>query len=282
MTQQADLAWLRTLSPAALTGKRVLITGASGGIGGALAQAFYRAGAHVCLSGRRQDALDHLRRQLLDQHLCLANEGGGAVQTPCGPILPAQEQTCHTIPLDLADTASIPDFYQRVEQQFGPIDILVNNAGLTKDALGMRMDDACWRQVIEVNLNAAFFLTRQALRPMVKQRWGRIITITSVVAFTGNPGQANYCAAKAGLVGMTKALALELAGRNITVNTIAPGYIQTPMTQDLPAEKLLAMIPCGRYGLPQDIAPAAVFLASDHSAYITGQTLHINGGLSMP
>jgi 3-oxoacyl-[acyl-carrier protein] reductase len=242
-----------------LSGKVALITGASGGIGGAIAKALHGQGATVVLSGTRQEALDAVKAEL-----------GSRV---------------FTVIANLSDTASVEALPKAAEDAAGGgIDILVNNAGITKDNLFMRMKDEEWDQVLAVNLTAAFRLSRAVLRGMMKKRWGRIIQITSVVGATGNPGQGNYAAAKAGLVGMTKSLASEVASRNITVNAIAPGFIQTAMTEvltDAQKEMIAQRIPAGRMGIPTEIAAAAVYLASDEAAYVTGQTVHVNGGMAM-
>jgi 3-oxoacyl-[acyl-carrier protein] reductase len=242
-----------------LTGKVALVTGASGGIGGAIARALHRQGATVVLSGTRAEALNALKSEL----------GSRAFTATC----------------NLSDVASVEALTKAAEEAAGgSIDILVNNAGITRDNLFMRMKDEEWDQVIAVNLSAAFRLSRAVLRGMMKKRWGRIIQITSVVGATGNPGQGNYAAAKAGLVGMSKSLAAEVASRNITVNAVAPGFIQTAMTDvltDQQKEMIGARIPLGRMGMPEEIAAAVVYLASQEAAYVTGQTLHINGGMAM-
>ena len=242
-----------------LNGKTALVTGASGGIGGAIAGALHAQGARVVLSGTRTDALESLRAALGDR---------------------ASVAAC-----DLGDKASVDELVKKAESAASaPIDILVNNAGITRDNLFMRMKDEEWDQVIAVNLTAAFRLSRAVLRGMMKKRWGRIISITSVVGVTGNPGQGNYAAAKAGLIGMTKALAAEVASRNITVNTVAPGFIATAMTDALTEEQktaLLTRVPAGRLGDPRDVAAAVAYLASDEAAYVTGHTLHVNGGMAM-
>src|SRR5471032_123561 len=242
-----------------LTGKTALITGASGGIGGAIAKTLHGQGAKVVLSGTRAEALEALRAEL----------GAGAFIAAA----------------NLSDIASIEALPKAAEEAAGAgIDILVNNAGITKDNLFMRMKDEEWDQVIAVNLTAAFRLSRAVLRGMMKKRWGRIIQITSVVGATGNPGQGNYAAAKAGLVGMTKSLAAEVASRNITVNAVAPGFIQTAMTDvltDQQKELISQRIPAGRMGLPDEIAAAVTYLASQEAAYVTGETIHINGGMAM-
>ena len=242
-----------------LTGKTALVTGASGGIGGAIAKSLHAQGATVVLSGTRADALEVLRTEL----------GERAFAAIC----------------NLSDPASVEALPKAAEAAAGaPIDILINNAGITRDNLFMRMKDEEWDQVIAVNLTAAFKLSRAVLRGMMKKRWGRIISITSVVGATGNPGQGNYAAAKAGLVGMTKSLAAEVASRNITVNCVAPGFISTPMTDvltDAQKEAINSRIPAGRMGTPAEIAAAVVYLASEEAAYVTGQTIHANGGMAM-
>jgi 3-oxoacyl-[acyl-carrier protein] reductase len=242
-----------------LSGKTALVTGASGGIGGAIASALHGQGARVVLSGTRMEALETLRGALGDR---------------------AFIATCN-----LADKASVDELVKKAEAAASaPLDILVNNAGITRDNLFMRMKDEEWDQVIQVNLSAAFRLSRSVLRGMMKKRWGRIISITSVVGVTGNPGQGNYAAAKAGLIGMTKALAAEVASRNITVNTVAPGFIATAMTDALTEEQrtaILPRVPAGRLGDPRDVAAAVAYLASDEAAYVTGHTLHVNGGMAM-
>jgi len=241
-----------------LTGKVALVTGASGGIGGAIAKALHAQGATVVLSGTRGDALEALKSEL----------GAHA----------------HVAVCNLADTASVEALPKTAEAVAGPIDILINNAGVTRDNLFLRMKDEEWDQVIAVDLTAAFRLSRAVLRGMMKKRWGRIVSITSVVGATGNPGQGNYAAAKAGLVGMTKSLAAEVASRNITVNCVAPGFVATPMTDVLSEDQkkaLLGRIPAARFGMPADIAAAVVYLAGDEAGYITGQTLHVNGGMAM-
>ncbi len=241
-----------------LSGKCALVTGASGGIGGAIASALVAQGARVALSGTRVDALQQLALTLDDK----------AVVTPG----------------DLSDAASTEKLFKDAEAALGQVDILVNNAGLTRDGLALRMKDEDWQKVIDVDLTAGFRLARAALRGMMKRRWGRIVGITSIVGVTGNPGQANYAAAKAGMIGMSKALAAEVASRGITVNCVAPGFIATAMTEVLPEEqkaKLNSVIPAGRMGSSEDVASAVVYLASDEAAYVTGQTLHVNGGMAM-
>ena len=242
-----------------LTGKTALVTGASGGIGGAIARALHGQGAKVVLSGTRAEALEAVKAELgSNAFIAVAN---------------------------LSDIASIEALPKAAEEAAGSgIDILVNNAGITKDNLFMRMKDEEWDQVIAVNLTAAFRLSRAVLRGMMKKRWGRIIQITSVVGATGNPGQGNYAAAKAGLVGMTKSLAAEVASRGITVNAVAPGFIQTAMTDvltDQQKEAIATRIPLARMGKAEEIAAAVVYLASEEAAYVTGETIHINGGMAM-
>ena len=242
-----------------LTGKTALITGASGGIGGAIAKALVERGATVALSGTRVEALEKVAAEL----------GGKAV----------------IVPANLSDPASVEALAKTAEEKLGgKVDILVNNAGLTKDGLAMRMKDDDWDSVLDVNLKAAFILTRALLRGMMKNRWGRIISITSVVGVTGNPGQANYAASKAGLIGMSKSLAQEVASRNITVNCVAPGFIATAMTDALNDDQNAAIngrIPAGKMGSSDDIAAAVLYLASQEAGYVTGQTLHVNGGMAM-
>ena len=241
-----------------LTGKCALVTGASGGIGGAIARALHAQGATVALSGTRTGPLEELAGEL----------GERAHVTPC----------------DLSDAQAVEALPKQATEAMGALDILVNNAGVTRDNLFMRMSDEEWEQVVSVNLTAAFRLSRGVLRGMMKKRWGRIIGITSIVGVTGNPGQGNYAAAKAGMIGMSKSLAAEVATRGITVNCVAPGFITTAMTEKLGDEqkgKLLGSIPAGRMGTAEEIAAAAVFLASDEAAYVTGQTIHVNGGMAM-
>ncbi len=241
-----------------LTGKVALVTGASGGIGGAVARTLHKAGAKVALSGTKTEALEALKAEL----------GEHAAVFPC----------------NLADGDAVDKLVPAVEAALGSCDILVNNAGLTRDQLALRMKDEDFRAVLDVNLIAAFKLARSAFRGMMKRRWGRVISVTSIVGVTGNPGQANYAASKAGLVGMSKSLAQEVASRNITVNCVAPGFIQTPMTDGLSDEqkaRLLGGIPAGRLGSGADIAAAVLYLASEEASYVTGQTLHVNGGMAM-
>ena len=241
-----------------LTGKTALVTGASGGNGGAIARALHGAGATVALSGRRVEAMEPLAAELGDR--------------------------VHVIPADLSSAEGTDKLAADAEAAMGGIDILINNAGLTRDTLMMRMKDEDWQEVIDVNLTAAFRLSRAVLRGMMKKRQGRIIGITSIVGVTGNPGQVNYAASKAGMIGMSKSLAQEVAARGVTVNCIAPGFIATAMTEDLTdaqKENLMSAIPAGRMGTSEDIAAAAVYLASDEAAYVTGQTMHVNGGMAM-
>jgi 3-oxoacyl-[acyl-carrier protein] reductase len=242
-----------------LSGKRALVTGASGGIGREIAKALAAAGARVALSGTRVAALEETKAALGDgDH----------------PILPC----------NLSDLAAVDQLVPSAEAALGGIDILVNNAGVTRDNLFMRMKDEEWDQVLAVNLTSAFHLTRAVLRGMMKQRYGRIVGITSVVGVVGNPGQGNYAASKAGLIGMSKALAYEVASRNITVNTVAPGFIGSAMTDELnekQKEAILAKVPAGRLGLAEEVAASVVFLASTEAAYITGHTLNVNGGMVM-
>ena len=241
-----------------LTGKVALVTGATGGIGAAIARALHAQGATVALSGTREAVLNELAAEL--------GERAGVFVA------------------NLSDRASVDALVPAVEAKFGRLDILVNNAGITRDNLFMRMKDEEWDQVLEVNLTSGFRLSRAAVKGMMKRRTGRIIGITSVVGVTGNPGQGNYAAAKAGMIGMTKSLAQEVASRGITVNCLAPGFIETPMTDvlnDKQKEGILGAVPAGRLGKADEIAAAVVFLASDESAYTTGQTLHVNGGMAM-
>ena len=241
-----------------LDGRRALVTGASGGIGGAIAEALHRCGATVALSGTR----------------------AGALETLAGKL---GERT-HILPADLSDPEAVDGLVGRAGDAMGGLDILVNNAGLTRDGLAMRMKDEDWAIVLQVNLEAAFRLSRAALRGMMKQRFGRIIGITSVVGVTGNAGQVNYAASKAGLIGMSKALAQEVAARGITANCVAPGFIESAMTGALNEKQrdaILATIPAGRLGTGEEVASAVVYLASDEAAYVTGQTLHVNGGMAM-
>jgi 3-oxoacyl-[acyl-carrier protein] reductase len=241
-----------------LNGRTALVTGASGGIGSAIARALSEAGAKVVLSGTREGVLNEVASTL---------PGESAVVT-----------------CNLSDAAAVDGLVAKAEEVVGPLDILVANAGITRDKLLMQMKDDDWNDVININLGSYYRLTKSVVRGMMKRRHGRIIGITSVVGVTGNPGQTNYCASKAGMIGFTKSLAQEVASRGITANAIAPGFIESPMTDVLPeAQKssLLGRIPAGRLGQGGDIAAAAVYLASDEAAYVTGQTLHVNGGMAM-
>ena len=241
-----------------LTKKTALVTGASGGIGRAIAMALHGAGANVGLSGTRLEPLE-----------ALAGELG---------------ERAHVLPCDLGDPDAVADLPKQAAAALGGVDILVNNAGITRDNLFMRMSDEEWQSVIDVNLTATFRLCRGVLRGMMKARWGRIVNISSVVGVTGNPGQGNYAAAKAGMVGMSKSLAHEVASRGITVNAVAPGFIATAMTERLTGEQraaILAQVPAGRMGEPAEIAAAVLYLASPEAAYVTGATLHVNGGMAM-
>jgi 3-oxoacyl-[acyl-carrier protein] reductase len=241
-----------------LTGKGALVTGASGGIGEAIARSLHAQGAAVAVSGTRAPVLE-----------ALAGDLGSNV---------------HVLPCDLSKPADVEALVPAAEAALGHLDILVNNAGITRDNLAMRMKDDEWDSVIAVNLSAAFRLARACMRPMMKRRFGRIISITSVVGVTGNAGQANYAAAKAGMIGMTKSLAQELASRSITVNCVAPGFIETAMTgslDDKQRARILSSVPAGRLGRPDEIAAAVVYLASDDAGYVTGHTLHVNGGMAM-
>jgi 3-oxoacyl-[acyl-carrier protein] reductase len=241
-----------------LGGKTALVTGASGGLGAAIARVLHQAGAAIGLSGTRSETLEALAAEL-------------------GP-------RARVLPCDLGERAQAAALIGQAEAALGGVDILVNNAGLTRDNLALRLKDEDWERVLEVNLGAAFRLSRAALRGMMRQRWGRIVNIASIVGVTGNPGQANYAASKAGLIGMSKSLAAEVASRGITVNCVAPGFIATPMTDALPEAqraKLLGAIPAGRLGEPIDVAVGVLYLASPEAAYVTGQTLHVNGGMAM-
>ena len=241
-----------------LSGKKALVTGASGGLGGSIARALHGQGAHVGLSGTKISVLEELAASLGER--------------------------VHVLPADLSDPTAGDKLIAEADKAMGQVDILVNNAGLTRDMIAIRLGEEDWQKVLEVNLTAGFRLARAVLRTMLRRRWGRIIGIGSVVAQTGNPGQANYAAAKAGMIGMSKALAAEVASRNITVNVIAPGFMVTAMTDKLTdaiKERLLDLIPMKRMGQPADVAAAVVYLASEEAAYITGQTLHVNGGMAM-
>lgn len=241
-----------------LTGRTALVTGASGGIGRAIAQALSEAGAKVALSGTREAVLQEVAATLQGE--------------------------CAVVPCNLSDPAAVDALVDQAEAALGPLDILVANAGITRDKLLIQMKDEDWNEVINVNLGSYFRLAKTAVRGMMKRRHGRIIGIASIVGVTGNPGQANYCASKAGMIGFTKSLAQEVASRSITANTIAPGFIESPMTDVLPdsqKQAILGQIPSGRLGQGSDIAAAAVYLASNEAAYMTGQTLHVNGGMAM-
>ncbi|MGL4323783.1 MAG: 3-oxoacyl-[acyl-carrier-protein] reductase [Beijerinckiaceae bacterium] len=241
-----------------LTGKNALVTGASGGIGGAVAKALHAAGATVAISGTRREALDKLAAELGDR--------------------------VHVVTANLSDAESVEALVPAAEAAMGELHILVNNAGVTRDNIFMRMKDEEWDQVIAVNLTASFRLMRAAVKGMMRRRQGRIISITSVVGVTGNPGQGNYAASKAGIIGMSKSLAQEVASRGVTVNCVAPGFIATAMTDalnDKQKEAVLGRVPAGKLGASEDIAAAVVYLASDEANYVTGQTLHVNGGMAM-
>jgi 3-oxoacyl-[acyl-carrier protein] reductase len=241
-----------------LTGMNALVTGATGGLGGAMARALHSQGAVVAISGTRKEALEALAAEMGDR--------------------------VHVLPCNLGDAAQIEALVPDAEKAMGQLDILVNNAGITRDGLFMRMKDDDWEQVLAVNLTSAFRLSRACLRGMMKRRFGRIISITSVVGVTGNAGQGNYAASKAGMIGMSKSLAAEVASRNITVNCVAPGFISSPMTDvlnDKQKEAIMGTIPAGRLGEGQDVAAAVVYLASREAGYVTGQTLHVNGGMAM-
>ncbi len=241
-----------------LSGKSALVTGASGGIGAAIARALHGAGAAVALSGTREAPLEALAAEMGDR--------------------------AHVLPCNLSDAAAVDALPKSAAAALGGLDILVNNAGITRDNLFMRMSDDDWTAVMEVNLTATMRLCRGSIRPMMKARWGRIVNIGSVVGSIGNPGQANYAAAKAGMVGLSKALAHEVAGRGITVNCVSPGFVETAMTGKLTDEQragLMAKVPAGRMGTPDEVAGAVLYLSSPVAGYITGATLHVNGGMAM-
>ena len=241
-----------------LEGKTALVTGASGGIGGAIAKALHGAGATVALSGTRVEPLEALAAELSDR--------------------------AHVLPCNLSDSDAVEALPKQAIEAMGGLDILVNNAGITRDNLFMRMKDEDWDSVININLTSTMRLCRGVMRPMMKARWGRIINISSIVATTGNPGQANYTAAKAGMIAMGKSIAQEVASRGITVNAVAPGFISTPMTDALNDDQkdvINKQIPAGRMGTPEEIAAAVLYLASEEAGYVTGATLHVNGGMSM-
>ena len=241
-----------------LSGKTALVTGATGGIGGAIAKALHAQGATVAISGTRREALDKLAGELSDR--------------------------IHVLPCNLSDTSEVEALVPAADKAMGQLDILVANAGVTKDNLFVQLSDDAWDDVIRINLSATFRLSRAAVKLMMRKRFGRIIAITSVVGITGNAGQGNYAASKAGLIGMMKSVAQEYARRNVTANCIAPGFIATPMTDALnekQREAVLGKVPAGRLGNPDDIAAAVVYLASNEAAYVTGQTLHVNGGMAM-
>lgn len=241
-----------------LTGKTALVTGATGGIGGAVAKALHARGATLAVSGTRREKLEAFAAELGER--------------------------CHVLPTNLSALEEVEALVPTAEKAMGGLDILVNNAGITRDNLFIRMKDEEWDQVIAVNLTASFRLARAATKLMMRKRWGRIVSITSVVGVTGNPGQGNYAASKAGIIGMSKALAAEVASRNVTVNCVAPGFIETAMTDvlnDKQKETILTRVPAGRLGRAEEIAAAVVYLASEEAAYVTGQTLHVNGGMAM-
>jgi 3-oxoacyl-[acyl-carrier protein] reductase len=242
-----------------LTGKTALVTGASGGIGAAVAKSLHAAGATVAISGTRANVLEELKTAL----------GGERV---------------HVVPCNLSSAEDVEKLVPAAEAAMGGLDILVNNAGITRDGLAMRMKDEDWQTVLDVNLTSSFRLARAAMKLMMKKRWGRIVSVTSIVGVTGNAGQANYVASKAALIGLSKSLAQELATRNVTVNCVAPGFIATPMTDalnDKQKEGILAKIPAGRMGSSEDIAAAVLYLASEEAGYVTGHTMHVNGGMAM-
>jgi 3-oxoacyl-[acyl-carrier protein] reductase len=241
-----------------LSGKTALVTGASGGIGQAIARTLHGQGATVALSGTRTETLGSLAAELANN--------------------------VHVLPCDLAHPAAVEQLVPAAEAAMGGLDILVNNAGLTRDNLALRMKDEDWDLVLAVNLTAGFRLARAVLKGMVRRRFGRVIGITSIVGVTGNRGQGNYAASKAGMIGMSKSLAAEVATRNVTVNCVAPGFVESPMTAsltDAQRSALLASVPIGRFGSPEDVAAAVIYLASEEASYVTGQTLHVNGGMAM-
>jgi len=241
-----------------LNGRSALVTGASGGIGCGIAKSLYKRGAAVSLTGRNEEALQKLAFELGER--------------------------AHVLVADLTDKSATEELINVAKDKMGTLDILVNNAGLTRDGLAMRMKDEDWNKVLDVNLTAGFRLAQSAIKLMLKARYGRIINVTSIVAQTGNPGQVNYVASKAGMTGLTKALAAEVASRNITVNCVAPGFIKTAMTDalsDSQKKNIQDRIPIGRFGEPEDIAACVLFLASSEASYLTGQTLHVNGGMAM-
>jgi 3-oxoacyl-[acyl-carrier protein] reductase len=241
-----------------LTGKTALVTGATGGIGGAIARAFHAQGATVAVSGTRRELLEQLAAEL--------------------------KERVHVLPCNLADKEAVEALVPSSEQAMGRLDILVANAGITRDNLFVQLSDEAWDEVVAVNLTATFRLARAAVRGMMRRRFGRVIGITSVVGVTGNPGQSNYTATKAGMIGMIKSIAQEYAKRGVTANCIAPGFIATPMTDklnDKQREAILARVPAGRLGTGADVAAAAIYLASEEAAYVTGLTLHVNGGMAM-
>ncbi len=241
-----------------LTGKTALVTGATGGIGAAIAKTLHAQGAVVGVSGRNEDKLKALSQELGER--------------------------VHVLPADLSDLEAVDAFAAEAEKTLGQVDILVNNAGLTRDNLSMRMKDEEWQDVINVNMTATFKLAKALQRGMMKRRWGRVVNLASVVGVTGNPGQCNYVASKAGMIGWSKAMAQEVASRGITVNCVAPGFIETPMTGALNEDQkqsILGNIPMGHMGAPEDIAAAVLYLSSEEAAYVTGQTVHVNGGLAM-
>lgn len=241
-----------------LTGKNALVTGATGGIGAAIARTLHGAGANVAISGTRAEKLAELATELGDR--------------------------VHVLAANLSERESVDALAKQAVEAMGSVDVLVNNAGVTKDNLAMRMKDDEWDTVLQVNLESAFRLMKGVMRGMMKARWGRMVNITSVVGVTGNPGQANYAASKAGMIGMSKSMAQEVASRGITVNCVAPGFIATPMTDALTDDQKAAItggIPSGALGSPEDIAAAVLYLASNEAEYVTGQTLHVNGGMAM-